>query len=84
MPSLSRSQDWAKSIVHFLLGIVLVLEGVAFVWERLPQSVQRAGEGMFIWFVLNELTRYMLFAAVLALGFLAGLALIWRFLLRRG
>lgn len=84
MPHFDGPQDWAKSTVLFLLGVVMVWEGMEFAWERLPQPVQKSTKKMLIWLVMNEPARYMLLTVVLALGFAAGLALIWRFLLQRG
>jgi hypothetical protein len=82
MPDTGNPPDWAKNAVLFLLGLVMIWEGIEFFWERLPQVVQVASKTMLTWLVVNEPARYMLLGVVLALGFAVGLALIWRFLLR--
>jgi hypothetical protein len=80
---MQHSSDWAKTVVLFFLGLVMVWEGMEFFWDRLPAPVQAACKMAGRWLVVNEAARYMILIFFLGLGFAAGLALIWRFLLQR-
>jgi hypothetical protein len=78
----SNPTDWAKSVVLFLLGLVMVWEGLEFFWQHLPGPVQLALKGAGTWLVVNETARSWLLA-VLMLCLAAGLGLIWRYLVPR-
>jgi hypothetical protein len=79
----SNPAEWPKKAVYFLLGLVMVWEGMEFFWQRLPEPVQLAVKGAGSWLVVNETARYWLLAVFLMLGLTAGLVLIWRYLLPR-
>jgi hypothetical protein len=79
MPNESGNpSDWAKSVVFFLLGLVMVWEGLEFFWQRLPEPVQLALKNAGTWLVVNETARFCLLAVLLLLGLAVGLREIWR------
>jgi hypothetical protein len=79
----SNPTDWAKKVVFFILGLVMIWEGLEFFWQRLPEPVQLALMNAGTWLVANETARYWLLAVLLMLGLAGGLGVIWHYLRSR-